>query len=272
MYIYLDELFLTNFVSEIVLILTVKKIMNYNMSIIHLVLSSVLLSFFGTLYYIFNFNNTYNVFFALPIKTIFLYLIFMPKSIRLFLKCVLCYFCALFIFGGCVLFIKNLSGGLTYVLLFAAFFIGYIIFSEYCHLGRKATLKKAESVNIKIIKNNIEVNVLSVIDTGNSLYDCISRLPVIVTDYDSVKVLLSENVRTAFESGCDPVEIFAASPLELRLIPYKSLGVKHGRIIGFRADKILSDGMQIDAIIGVSPLPLSAENEYNGLVSPIVYV
>ena len=112
----------------------------------------------------------------------------------------------------------------------------------------------------------------SVIDTGNSLYDCISRLPVIVTDYDSVKVLLSENVRTAFESGCDPVEIFAASPLELRLIPYNSLGVKHGRIIGFRADKILSDGMQIDAIIGVSPLPLSAENEYNGLVSPIVYV
>ena len=268
MTVYIDEVFFVNFISDFFLLMLVRKIINKNCGVLRIISASFMLSILSTMFCLTDYSNLVNAF--LPLLTV--KFTFTPNSLRSFIQYMLCFYCSSIALGGVTLLVKNIVGGMNFVLLVLSLFSGCFLFSLLCPLGRKFNLKSKETVNITIIKNGLEVNVPSVIDTGNSLYDFISRRPVIVTDYISVKSLLPENVRTAFEAEVDPIEIFSIAPLELRLIPYKSVGVKHGRIIGFRADKIYSDTKEIDAIIGISPYPVSANNEYNGLVSPIVYV
>lgn len=270
MIVYVDEVLFINFISDFFILMSLRTFLRQKAGMWRLIISSFILSLYSVIYYITNIRL--NIFTTIAVLLFVLYFTFRPKSKKNYLKIIFGFFSSAFVFGGCVLFVKNFVMNLNFILFFISLFAGYFIFSGICRIRRKNIVRNASSVNITIIKNNRTITVPSVVDTGNSLYDVVSRRPVIVVDYEFVKPLLPDKIRNAFELGCDPVEMFAMAPLNLRLIPYKSLGVKHGRIIGFCADKLLSDGKEIDAIIGISPSPVSVNNEYNGLVSPIVYV
>lgn len=266
--VYIDEVFLINFMTDCVLLFTVKHILKNKDKNYRLWLSAVLMSLYSVCV-VFTGSN--------PVITLAVPLFIIPICFSLhrfleYLRYISAFYGTVFVFGGCATAAVNLLGMFSYKILLFSVFIGYVIFNFTRRDIRRITVKEQSKVKITLYKDGKEANIPSIVDTGNSLYDNISGLPVIVTDFEQVKDLLPENICNAFRINKDPIEIFAMAPLELRLIPFNSVGNKHGRIVGFKVDKILIDGAETEAIIGVSPEPVSLDMEYRGLVNPLVCV
>ena len=91
--------------------------------------------------------------------------------------------------------------------------------------------------------NGKSVDVSALFDTGNELVDPVSRLPVVVAEYDAVKSLLPAVFCEVFEQNGSADEVFTAMvpyaiSSRLRLIPFQSIGREHGMMVGFRPDRI----------------------------------
>lgn len=141
-------------------------------------------------------------------------------------------------------------------------------------------LKEKLLVKISIVFDNKTTELSALVDTGNSLHDPLTNMPVIVVEFTAIKDLLPEDIRSIFEkdtendlnsitatiSGSDWFSRF-------RLIPFTSLGKENGMLIGFRPDYIEigedegKKGVR-DAIVGIYNRALSRNEQYKALMNP----
>ena len=120
----------------------------------------------------------------------------------------------------------------------------------------------------------------ALVDTGNSLKDPITNAPVMITEYETIKLLLPDEVQNIFErrseNNLDAIaEIMSISKwaARFRIIPFKSLGRENGMLIGFRPDiiTIFDSERRIqlkNIIIAIYRQNLSKDREYNALIHP----
>lgn len=128
----------------------------------------------------------------------------------------------------------GLSAALLVVLLLSRWGSGYI----------RRTLRInecTETVTISFRGKNVEVRAL--FDTGNELIDPVTRIPVIIAEYEAVKSLLPRCFREAFETGLSADGVFSALQphaiaSRLRLIPFHSIGESNGLLLGVCPDCI----------------------------------
>ncbi|MDO4581248.1 MAG: sigma-E processing peptidase SpoIIGA [Bacillota bacterium] len=98
------------------------------------------------------------------------------------------------------------------------------------------------------------IRLTALLDTGNDLREPLSADPVIVADYRAVRALLPQRLRDSFERAPDDaaeiLRLMAALPdgdgwtRRLRLVPFASLGARHGLLLGFRPDALSLLGEQ----------------------------
>jgi stage II sporulation protein GA (sporulation sigma-E factor processing peptidase) len=107
-------------------------------------------------------------------------------------------------------------------------------------------------------------------DTGNTLRDPISGLPVLVVDGDLAETFLPG--AGAFPGGLQrPMELLEAlSEPGARLIPYKTIGVERGMLLAFRPEEVKVDGKQEELLIAFSPVPVSDGGGYKALLGGTV--
>lgn len=111
------------------------------------------------------------------------------------------------------------------------------------------------------------IDLLALLDTGNSLYDPITLKPVILCQWDALP-LPEDLLRAALHQ--DPAalpELSARYPhLHLQLLPYTDISGKRILIYAFRPRKLLLDGYERQALIGLSLQPLSPDNRFQALL------
>ncbi len=141
-------------------------------------------------------------------------------------------------------------------------------------------LREKLLVSLKIAFDSKATDMFALVDTGNSLHDPLSNLPVIVVEFSALKELLPEDIRQIFEKQFenDLTSITSAISCSswhsrFRLIPFTSLGRENGMLIGFRPDYIEigseSDKKGIrDVIIGIYNRALSKNDKYRALLNP----
>lgn len=265
--IYVDVLISVNLFINYFLLLSVAKILNLKPSRKRLILSS----FVGALYSLIILLPTINGIFSLIIKLIMsvsiVFFAFEWASFRLFLKITATFYGINFLFGGIifclwyffmpnVIFINNnmIYLNLSPLFLVTATFFSYLVIRLLSKInGRQDNLNLECDVLIKF--NEKAVILKAKIDTGNTLREPFSDLPVVVAQYKFIEKIVPEPIKKHFfvlnaSSSAEKVSYDVQKLKNFRLIPYKTISGT-GLLPAFKPTYIKIQNVKKDAYIAV---------------------
>ena len=295
MEIYIDILFMENIVMNYLILLLTAKFSKSRTSALRLFIGAVV----GASYVIFlilfpSMKFYYTAFAKLILSLLIIAIAFSPERIITFAKTLAVFYVSTFMFAGAAFaflyfnqkggFVKN---GIVYVfwdskwtlLFFSTITVGLIarVFWEVIHYK---FVREGLLVHLKISFESKMIDMAALIDTGNSLYDPLTKTPVIVVEFDAIKDILPAEIKDIF---CDSKEgdlncvtniVSKYSWFSIfRLIPFTSLGKENGMLIGFKPDYIeVGEEEQrkgvSDVIVGIYNSALSKNEKYRALLSP----
>lgn len=286
MTIYLDIILIENLIMNYIILFTVSVIMKMKIKQYKIIISSLIGSIYAIMVYMNITKICSNILMKILLSISMCYLAYNPKNLKKLLKELLMFYLISFVFGGCTIALmyiinpKNvkLKDGVfvgIYPLKIAvvggilAFIITLIAFK--INQNRISTKNSYCKIRIFLNKKNIEVT--SLIDSGNMLKEPINNLPVIVVEKEKIKEILPEYILNNIEQmiGGDANYKMIEQIPKIRIIPFESLGTKNGMLIGIKPDKIQITYNEIysetkNAIIGIYNSKLSKTNKYNALI------
>ncbi|NLY42430.1 MAG: sigma-E processing peptidase SpoIIGA [Clostridiaceae bacterium] len=294
--VYIDVLFVINLIINYLLLWTTSKISKKRASTMRILAGAVL----GAVYAVVMFFPAFKIYYTFIAKILFSMVLiavtFNIEKAREFVKVLTIFYVVSFTFGGAALglfyftnvgaFIGALvSNGVIYftlpwkVLLLSSMIAYIIIRITWSIIARKMG-RENMFVPLVIIFDNKSICVNALIDTGNSLYDPISKFPVVVVEFNAIKELLPEDIQQIF-SECSENDLNLISKImsnsdwvsRFRLIPFTSLGKENGMLIGFKPDEVeIMEGEEKkdikDIIVGVYNKKLSKDETYRALLNP----
>lgn len=118
----------------------------------------------------------------------------------------------------------------------------------------RASLMEANNIFSVVIElDNKKIKATGIRDTGNSLIEPITKKPVSIIEE---KQLLP----------------FKEQPVKVLMIPYNSVGKKHGILKGFVADRMIIDGKVVEKpVIGIHKGRLSGDKKFNIILHPKIF-
>ena len=284
--IYIDVLISVNLFINYFLLLSVTKILDLKLERKRLIISA----FIGSLYSLFILLPPINLIFSLVIKLIMsatiVFIAFEVASPRMFLKTLGIFYGTNFLFGGAIfflwyfvspngLFINNnmVYLNLSPLFLVATTFLAYIIIEL---INRFVGEKSISTTNCDLLISygNQSVIVKSKVDTGNTLREPFSNIPVIVVQYQSVESVVPEALKGYIYStkgsniSLNSYESYTFSGL--RMIPLRTVSGE-GLLPAFKPDyiKILSKANNIkkEAYVAVCTKKIF-DDKYQALINP----
>ena len=158
----------------------------------------------------------------------------------------------------------------SFKILFASTFLSFFIIKIFVAILKKKLLSKQVFAQIEIYLADSKISLNALVDTGNSLCDSITNLPIVIAEFDAIKNIFPPQIKSAilqknFEALC-------LSNLNFQFVPFKSIGNENGILICFKPDhvKILSETQKPKiirhAFVGICNFSL--DDNYHGLISP----
>ncbi len=169
----------------------------------------------------------------------------------------------------------SLSGGVVYsamdiktVLLSAAGCWGGVTLVFRGLARHTASAGELTAVRLTLGGRSVELTALR--DTGNTLTDPVSGVPVLVAEGVRLLPLLPPGTLEPRELA-DPVaclEKLRDGPLagRARLLPYRAVGVERGLLLALRPDGLWVGGERVDMLAALSPTPVSDGGGYGALL------
>lgn len=295
--IYLDVLILENIVMNYLILWTTGKILKTRTSNSRLFIGALL----GALYAAFvivkpglriYFTATATFILSLAMVAV----TFSPEKLGDFIKTLSVFYLSTFVFAGATFaffYINNegtlIQNGLLYVFwdskwttMVISILASIIILRVFFEVIQQRFVKEKLITHLKVIFDSKEVNISALIDTGNSLQDPITSMPVIVVEFSAIKELLPLEICNIFEDVKEQDIANLATKLyktdwinRFRLIPFTSLGKENGMLIGFKPDYVVigddSDSGKkgiTDVVIAIYNKVLSKGKDYKALLGP----
>lgn len=222
---------------------------------------------------------------------------FSPETISMFIKMLLAFYGVSFLMAGAFIGISFLIDGegfaansgfisfspksmylcMTIIVLFALFRVIRRYIRE-----RKVHESTLIPLNIHFEDHMVSTNAL--LDTGNALYDPVSRYPVVVAEYTVLREVLPDDIQQIFETSRENDLGYITAIVSkscwmsrFRLIPFTSLGKENGLLIGFKPDFVevmLVQGKKEfrEVVVGIYNKRLSRGEQYKALLNPELYV
>ncbi len=276
MAVYLDTLFLLNFLMDYLLLLVTAKVAGEPFRRLRLALGGLVGALFAAVVFLPGWEWLTHP--ACKLGSAVLMLLAAFGGSRHLLRLGLLFFALSCGLGGGVLVIGLLSGrGLAFhngvlstgmdlkaVMLSAAvcYAVLTLIFRRSGrHVGRELT-----PAVVSIGGESVLLTALR--DTGNTLTDPVTGRPVLVTEGARLRQLLPEELLTELREPAEAMERFAQSPLgrRLRLLPYRAVGVDCGFLLAVRADRVSVGGEEYGGLlVALSPTPVSDGGGYQAL-------
>ena len=167
------------------------------------------------------------------------------------------------------------SGGALMPISFKALILSFAVcYATMTLVFRGAAGNKGGIVPLTVRQGQSVLELRALVDTGNSLTDPMTGVPVIVTGVKEAKKLFPKDVRAAVEGierrGAALVMeelIENACPVRFRLIPYSAVGVSGGMLLAFRPDEVVINGAKkTGVLVALSPNSVSDNGTYTALI------
>jgi stage II sporulation protein GA (sporulation sigma-E factor processing peptidase) len=181
-------------------------------------------------------------------------------------------------FGGTVyaasLFAGQQLGAGLYInasmrVLLLSFAVCYMVLTFVFRRLAKRQARELVAVSLRLCGKTVEFSALR--DTGNELYDPVSKLPVLVLDIGEAEKLLPEALITPLRAGAAEF-IRAAGASEsyrtrFRLVPYSAVGVGMALLPVFRPDLLYLQGRkEKNMLAGICANKIAGSGEYSAVV------
>lgn len=298
MEIYLDIVALENIVINYLILLVTSKFSKNKAASLRLFLSSLLGTVYLVLMLILPDMKIYTTVFSKLLLSIAMVAVaFSFRKITVFLKTLAMFYAATFLFAGAgfALMFFNRDWGIikngvlvspltfldtTWTELLLAVAVTLIILRVVWDTVHSRFIKEKLLVKISITFDNKATVLSALVDTGNSLHDPLTNMPVVVVEFSAIKELLPEDIRNIFENDSENDLNSVSATIagsnwfsRFRLIPFTSLGRENGILIGFKPDyiEIAADeekkGVH-DVIVGIYNKALSKNQQYSALMNP----
>ena len=297
MTVYLDELFLVNFLMDWLILWATGNMAQIAGKRGRLIAAA----FLGACYSIAVFLPHAEWLQALPIKIGcslgMLYIAFPFIRWRNYLKSVIYFYLISFVLGGASIAAMFLFGQyslptwngvalvqidfqLFWLIVAASLVLGVIFFLRHCL--RQDIAATPEIVTVQISFQERQVTLRLLLDTGNHLTDPLSGQPVIVAEQSSLLPLFSPERGTLLQEtkrNAAELLLMMVEQEELtgywRLIPYQAVG-QRGMLLGFRPDRLIlqhgeENNVYTNVIVALSEQKFSPYGTYQGLVQPELF-
>jgi len=291
--IYIDVLFFENIAINFLILAITGYISKFSAGAARLLAGS----FIGAMYVLAAFLPGTEMYFTITAKIVLSFVMvavtFWPEKIKDFIKLTLFFYLVSFVFGGAVFGlyyflnpkggmvsngIYNISGFPIKTLLVSIIFT-YIVIRICWDIIKSKAIRENAMATVLIRLENKEVTINALIDTGNSLRDPISNIPVMIVEFEAIKEILPEEVNTIFLNGVETNLDLVVQEISktdwasrFRLIPFNSLGKTNGMLIGFRPDRVEVEIKEVkkdsqEVVVGIYNRNLSKDESYRALLS-----
>ncbi|NLP46286.1 MAG: sigma-E processing peptidase SpoIIGA [Epulopiscium sp.] len=295
MKVYADILFLINWIMDFFILWVVSKLMKKSIPSRRIIIGAGIGALLhGAMFFLPYLHRVYNVLGFFALAMIMVTFTFRPITGREFLNLLIALHVIAVAIGGMAVALfyytkvgfilrKNIVHGIQDFpihILLLAIIISYILLKiTYFWISRY--VKSKTYYPICIYFNGYKVHVNALMDTGNSLYDPLTHIPVIIVEFITLQKFLPESLQFLFmEKQEDNLEIVTKileesqeEQLKIRMIPFSSLGTPNGMLIGFKPDYVdicFKKGVAVskEVVIGIYNHTLSSDNTYQALLHP----
>ncbi len=237
--VYVDVIFIINFIMDFLLLITVKKILRYASSLLRLFLGAMTGAVGACLFAVTPEVNRFVRFLLAYLLLSYLMIIitFGKRFWRERVKALVLLYISTFFLGGLLnslysytsfgFYLMKNQSYLYLLFIFVSALAAMIIFIRFL---RKLKRKGSEFYQTELIFNGKTVRAVGFMDTGNCLRDPYFGKPVIVTEYTVIEPLLTNSQNTMlrkllddFESGSSPFDGLKGEELRRSI---------HGKISG----------------------------------------
>lgn len=276
MVIYVDILFFTNFMMDTLLLATTALLAGRRLVAWRLLTAAAVGALFGCLLFFASLQIPLMILLKLAVPAAILLLAFPFERLLSYGRTALIYFASHLIFGGGMYAFYaftdagshiRASNGIYYMdlplwllLLLAFGFYGLTRgFFHLLHLRKEKSFLHTLTVDGQAI--------LALLDSGNSLYDPISLKPVVLCQWDCLS-LPEELLRAILHKDSSALPHLSKQfpHLKLRLLPYTDATGARTLLYAFHPKQLLIDGIERDALIGITLQPLSADGRFQALL------
>jgi stage II sporulation protein GA (sporulation sigma-E factor processing peptidase) len=125
--------------------------------------------------------------------------------------------------------------------------------------------------------DSIPIQLKGLIDSGNQLYDPLSKMPVMIVEMNKVKEVLPEELVQHIQLG-KSMDWINNEQLEnwihrLRIVPYRVVGSEQQFLVAIKPDRIMifyeQQWLEIQkGLVGLNETNLSADGEYECIIHP----
>lgn len=268
--IYVDVLIAVNLFINFFLIISTAKFLHLKTQKSRIILGEIL----GGIYSLYILLPSTNFIISIIVKLFMAASIILASfkfsGIKIFFKTLICFYLVNFAFSGimlalwCTLRLQGMTvnNGVVYfsispAILVASTVATYIILKIINRVIGKRSFGKS-ICQVKIIGDHSEVILSALIDTGNSLVEPFSGLPVIVAKIENIKSVCPEKFLSA--SKMNRLDETAFLKSKFRMIPFKTISGE-GLLPAFKPKSItINGGAQKEAYIAVCSGDILAED------------
>lgn len=295
--IYLDVVFAVNFILDFIILLLERRISRKNISINRVFLGAFVgASLMCIIVLIPQLNYIIYLAFSYFISsTLIVFVTFRPKKVLELVKLTLLLYMIAILLGGIIftlyyytrigvdinhLLINSSFGGLDLQMLLLLVCLAIIIWMIFINIFFKLMNVSKNIYEVDLFYHDIELKISGLLDTGNTLYDPISQWPVIIGEIDILKPCFDEyNFMTLKQMATNVYDLQNIENiknklgLNIRWIPFTSLGNENGMLIGIVLEKVVvyvgkNKKENKNVVIGLYNNKLSKDNSYNVLLHP----
>ena len=286
--IYADVLFIENLFMNYLLLYLLKRFCKCKAQYYKLIAAAA----FGALYVFIVFFPSLHVFTSILMKfiisVIMIIIAFSHQNIRTYIKLLTIFYIEAFFIGGCILGIYYYRKQTNYSInditdISAQFIIVMILFATLLvKIGfdffENHYMLKNNKIELQILLDKKVCSIQALVDTGNSLKDPLTNLPVVIVYFKAIYDLLPENMTNSIkdDGSCESLmELIMLSSLKhrIRVLPFRALGVDNGVLPGIKIDMLVAKYKNRttvinNPIIALYDKPISEGDDYQALAYP----
>ena len=256
--LYVDVLFLVNFMMDYFLLLLVKKMLRCTATHGSVFLGAALGSFLTCVIVVLPIPYAFFKFvlFHMFVNTFMIRAGLKIKNMREFAKAYIMLYVGGFLLGGVLEALQQYVRAGS--LFFAVAIGGYHVVSKLWDFIASVHRVNQYHCRVDLYLGEKQCQVMGIIDTGNGLRDPVSGKPVSILDKTVARQFLG-NVKMS----------------QVRYIPYHSIGKKEGVLLALTIDRMCIHKEEAywiqNPLVGVSEEMISAEGEYQMILNPNIF-
>jgi len=295
---YLDIILLLNFLMDYLILLLTARFQHLETKKLKLSLGALAGALYSLVFFIPHLSFFHVLLSKFLLSIVMIWLSFGYLHFFRFVRSLATFYFVSFVIGGGVLAFQNLfpmnheiingiyvsrssSPLLIYFLVMISFLVVYFFSSKVQRSIRKKTDFQSQLLDFEIYIFDFKFNGKGLLDTGNQLYDPITRKPVLVLEAMEAS-FLPDKFNEIYREGQFILELFeeVTKDIEpkwlsrLQIVPFRTISNEMQFILTVRPDKVVihsEDNRQIEktkVLIGLNYSRLSNENSYQAIIHP----